>query len=255
MVPNPSFVPDKDELHLPKCQRCVDKGQPCLAGPGRGCYECNQASAKCIDWEASSDEDRPCEKSASRRVTRLTSSAVWVASSASASTSGKKRGQPKEKDQPEEPEKDQPSSKKKKTEGQFVVEVKKKKASSASLPAEKKTSFQSQSSPAPGRRSFDFLFGQSSCSADWLQKRASLKDELSRVMSSIKPEGSADYEDWLRIGRGLGSQLDQALRERVASAEPQEKKGKTREVQPREDDEEEEEDAARKEEEAEEEEE
>lgn len=131
------------------------------------------------------------------------------------------------KDQPEGKEKDQPSRKKK--ESQLVIEVPAPKKTEA--PAPKKTSFTSPPASAPGRRSFDFLFGQASCSADWLQKRAGLKDDLSRVMSSIKPEGSADYEDWLRIGRGLGSQLDQCLSEgRVARAEPKkDEKGKGRE--------------------------
>ena len=62
MVPNPDFKPDENDKHLPQCKRCVDRGLPCLEGPGKACYECNQASASCKDWDPpDSDEDQPRE--------------------------------------------------------------------------------------------------------------------------------------------------------------------------------------------------
>lgn len=56
MVPNPAFSPDPAAKHLPECKRCVKRGDLCLAGPGAACWECNRASARCVD--ADSDDER-----------------------------------------------------------------------------------------------------------------------------------------------------------------------------------------------------
>jgi hypothetical protein len=51
MVPAINFKPDTAHKHLPQCKRCVDNKLPCLLGPGKACWECNQASARCVDWD------------------------------------------------------------------------------------------------------------------------------------------------------------------------------------------------------------
>ena len=62
-----------------------------------------------------------------------------------------------------------------------------------------------------GDRSFAFLFGQKEVSAAWAHERKRVKDMMATLMAGIKPEGSQDTEDWLRIGRAIGGAIDAVL--------------------------------------------
>lgn len=64
-------------------------------------------------------------------------------------------------------------------------------------PASSKLNYQAATSNtrASANISFDYLFGQSNLSSAWADGRANIKNLMSGLMASIKPQGTADGAD------------------------------------------------------------
>ena len=62
--------------------------------------------------------------------------------------------------------------------------------------------------PAPAESSFQFAFGQTELSDDWIQRRNALKNMIATMPVSVRPGGSLDAANWQAIGRAIDAAID-----------------------------------------------
>ena len=73
--------------------------------------------------------------------------------------------------------------------------------------------FKATPSAKPAKKqNFNYLFGQTELSSEWLAQRGRLKDLMAELLDTVRPRGDRDMLDWIAMGRAIGNAIDSAER-------------------------------------------